>query len=103
MIRGEKLCHKDADQFLFRVDPEASAVEAAPIVRPGRRHLVLVRTGHNAKTVTEAVRGRHTLEVANLVASHFPDGCRLQYLRAVPLAAVQEHLEKASVIGSARS
>src|SRR5579863_5348147 len=102
MIRGEKLRHEDADQFPLRIDPEAGIVETAPRVRPNRSHLVLARTSHNAKTVTEAVGWRHKLEVANLVARHFPDGGRLQNASAVPLAAVQEHLEKASVIGSAR-
>src|SRR5215475_10689361 len=103
MVRGKKLRHEDADQFLLRIDPEASAVETAPTVRPNRSHLVLARTSPNAKTVTEAHSWRHKLEVANLVARHFPDGCRLQNASTVPLAAVQEHLEKASVIGSARS
>src|SRR5262245_33292062 len=103
MVRGGKLRHEDADQFLIRIDPEARGVETAPIVRPNRSHLVLARTSHNAKTITEAVCWQHKLEIANLVASHFPDGCRLQNASAVPLAAVQEHLEKASVIGSARS
>ena len=103
LIRGKKLRHEDADQFLLRIDPEASVVETAPIVRPNRSYLVLARPSHNAETKTEAVGWRHKLEVANLVASHFPDGFRLQNASAVPLAAVQEHLEKASVIGSGRS
>ena len=103
MVRWKDLGHENADQFLLRIDPEARAIETAPGVSTDRGRLVLAGSGHNAEAVTEAVGWRHEFEVTDLVAGHLPNRFRLQDTNAVPLAAIQEHLQKAGVIRGACS
>src|SRR5690606_3803098 len=94
---GGVLGHDQADQLLLGVGPIGSSVVASPGKGAFAAHVQLCRFfGGQGKSETKIVISEHTR--CQLWAEHQFRGPPSQYLLAVVLAPVQEHLKENGIV-----